>query len=240
MAAGEQADRRVVDPWEDLVLRYAEQMGGEIRIADALSSDSCIGMPKDRHDQAAHNRVARILKAAGWRRERQGGGKRSWVYRRPSPSAGVPVAPGDTGTAQPPDAEGELDGRPSRPSSSAHAIGAEAAGAAGMNGAAIHVHANARGSGDINETVGTNWDTGTPWTDDRAWLRRMAAARRSDERVVVLGQWAQAAGGGIRCVGEVLHLELPASLDRRLAWAELHRFAREAGLSGLFRVRAMS
>jgi predicted P-loop ATPase len=117
MAHEEQADRRIVDPWEDIVLSWAfEKIEGQAKADQDLteakdSSDAhteygrlrisrCeqareevavtitgalehIGVKRDKQDQAASNRVARILRAAGWERYRaRYGSKRPWEYRK--------------------------------------------------------------------------------------------------------------------------------------------------------------
>ena len=81
-----QADRRIVDPWEARVMAWAlGQMAG-VTVDDALTS--AVGLELDRRDQAAANRVARILRAYGWeRRQRRVAGVPVWQYERPKETA---------------------------------------------------------------------------------------------------------------------------------------------------------
>src|SRR5262249_53125738 len=85
-----------------------------------------------------------------------------------------------------------------------------------------------RSADNINENTRTNWDTGTDWRDDRAWLGRLSKADSLDKRNSILGQWAHAAGGRLinSGQGDVL-LELPVGLAPSLALTELRRVARD-------------
>jgi hypothetical protein len=101
-AAAEQAERRIVDPWEPYLVNWLDALGEEDasveRALDALE------VPKERHDQASANWVARIFKAQGWVRiQRRSGESRYWVYRSPSPvgEAVSPVGEAATGDSQP-------------------------------------------------------------------------------------------------------------------------------------------
>ena len=95
-ATAQQAERRIVDPWEGSLLDWA--MGKtELSVNDALGE---LKVPVERQDQVAANRVSRIFKAHGWERfQYRIGGSRVWGYRRPS----EPETP-------PPDPEGPKGG----------------------------------------------------------------------------------------------------------------------------------
>lgn len=80
-AAEEQAGRYEGDPWDELILAWAE--GREsVSIADVLTS--CLEKKKDMWIQTDKNRVACCLRAYGWARYRTGArGSREWRYRCP-------------------------------------------------------------------------------------------------------------------------------------------------------------
>jgi predicted P-loop ATPase len=80
-AAGEQADRYEGDPWDELILAWAENRES-VSIADVLSV--CLEKKKDMWTQWDRNRVARCLRAHGWERFNSGPRHaREWRYRRP-------------------------------------------------------------------------------------------------------------------------------------------------------------
>ena len=83
-------------------------------------------------------------------------------------------------------------------------------------------HPNQAGSGrSVDPTVPTTTPT---WTDQHAWCARL---RGTDaDRLVVMRQWCEAAGG--RSVGDAIHL--PASLPKTHALATLEYCARQYGL----------
>jgi predicted P-loop ATPase len=68
-AAGEQADRYEGDPWDELILAWAENRES-VSIADVLSV--CLEKKKDMWTQWDRNRVARCLRAHGWERFNSG------------------------------------------------------------------------------------------------------------------------------------------------------------------------
>jgi predicted P-loop ATPase len=86
-ATEEQRGRFEDDPWQDEVIKFAEQDAdgdGSITIARILSR---IGVELQNQDQAKRNRVARCLKSAGWERFRKrfganGKDRLEWRYRR--------------------------------------------------------------------------------------------------------------------------------------------------------------
>jgi predicted P-loop ATPase len=79
VAAEEQAERRIVDPWEQPLLEWAGRQVNPVSMPEALTA---LSVPVERHDQASANRVARIFKVAGWEKaQRRVAGVRVWVYR---------------------------------------------------------------------------------------------------------------------------------------------------------------
>lgn len=79
-AAEEQSDRYDGDPWDELILAWAESRES-VSIADVLSV--CLEKKKDMWTQWDRNRVARCLRANGWRRfNARAGEAREWRYRR--------------------------------------------------------------------------------------------------------------------------------------------------------------
>jgi predicted P-loop ATPase len=82
-AAEEQRGRFEDDPWQESVIRFAEQdadTDGSITVTQILSR---IGVDLENQDQARRNRVARSLKAAGWERFRKRVDDRlEWRYHR--------------------------------------------------------------------------------------------------------------------------------------------------------------
>jgi predicted P-loop ATPase len=80
-AAEEQADRYEGDPWDELILEWAD-LRESVSIAEVLTN--CLEKKKDMWTQWDRNRVARCLRAHGWTRYRVGvRGSRDWRYRRP-------------------------------------------------------------------------------------------------------------------------------------------------------------
>jgi predicted P-loop ATPase len=119
-AREEQSDRRIIDPWEDDVLNWAEekleaQISSDRELVEARSASDVdteygrqrtrrcerarmesavtvvgllaqLGVSRDKREQWASNRVARILRAAGYQRYQQRYGKvRLWEYKKPIP-----------------------------------------------------------------------------------------------------------------------------------------------------------
>jgi len=232
-AGVEQAQRRNVDAWEEKILEWVTP-GTDVRISEILS-DACIGMPIDRQDQKAQNRVAQILVGAGYRRQqrRLANGKRRWVYRLdPVTSTAPPV------TTVSPLGEGATSPTASRAVTTVTSVttkndvcvgGPEAVGetAQGAPQGATHFD-SARGK--LSETLVSTGDSGDrrpPWTDDQAWLGQIASSRKADEQVGILHEWAVAAGGGIISTGGSLLLELPRKLPQGLALTGLQQAAQE-------------
>ena len=80
-AAEEQADRYEGDPWDELIMAWAEGRDS-VSIPDVLTF--CLEKKKDMWTQGDRNRVARCLRANGWRRfNARAGTVREWRYRRP-------------------------------------------------------------------------------------------------------------------------------------------------------------
>jgi len=79
-AEAEQSARYEGDPWDELILKWAE--GREsISIADVLTN--CLEKRKDQWTQTDKNRVARCLRVNGWERFKSGPrAEREWRYRR--------------------------------------------------------------------------------------------------------------------------------------------------------------
>ena len=80
MAKQEQASRYEDDPWDELIMRWAE--GREsVSIAEVLAQ--CLEKRKDQWTQLDKNRVVRCLRSRGWERFHTGPrGAREWRYRR--------------------------------------------------------------------------------------------------------------------------------------------------------------
>lgn len=84
-AAEEQAERRIGDPWEQLIVGWANKQIGDVTTAAAL--EGAIGLDKGRWSRADEMRVAAILRLHGWERFRsRSAGARHWVFR-PGPTA---------------------------------------------------------------------------------------------------------------------------------------------------------
>jgi predicted P-loop ATPase len=78
-AREEQASRRATDAWEGPI---AEHLVGRSETSVELILKTVIGLPLERHDQVAQNRVAAVLRAHKWERFRKRiGGTLSWFYR---------------------------------------------------------------------------------------------------------------------------------------------------------------
>jgi predicted P-loop ATPase len=81
-AAEEQADRYEGDPWDELILAWADSRES-VSIADVLSM--CLEKKKDMWTQWDKIRVARCLRAHAWERFNSGPrGAREWRYRHPA------------------------------------------------------------------------------------------------------------------------------------------------------------
>ena len=65
-----------------------------------------------------------------------------------------------------------------------------------------------------------------PWTDDRAWCRRLGAAGLKEARLAVLREWVEAAGGWSDAA-----VRLPDGLPNGIALANLRAHARALGLA---------
>jgi predicted P-loop ATPase len=80
-AEEEQADRCEEDPWQELIMSWAE---GRLEVSIQNVLTQCIEKPRAQWTQQDRNRVARCLRTMGWRRHRVGPrGDREWRYKRP-------------------------------------------------------------------------------------------------------------------------------------------------------------
>jgi predicted P-loop ATPase len=80
-AAVEQADRYEGDPWDELIVEWAETRD-TVSVADVLTY--CLEKKKDQWTQWDRSRVARCLRANGWVRfNARNEGTREWRYRHP-------------------------------------------------------------------------------------------------------------------------------------------------------------
>lgn len=83
LAAREQEKRLIIDPWQDLILEWAEKQNDDVTIRQILCQ--LLDVPIERQDQAHQNRVSKILRVAGYeRRQIRRNGTRCWVYVKPS------------------------------------------------------------------------------------------------------------------------------------------------------------
>ncbi|GIW56259.1 MAG: hypothetical protein KatS3mg082_2663 [Nitrospiraceae bacterium] len=82
-AAEEQAERYEGDPWDELILKWVE--GREsVSIPEILTQ--CIEKKTEMWTQMDRNRVARCLRAHGWKQYKaREGGRREWKFRRLGP-----------------------------------------------------------------------------------------------------------------------------------------------------------
>jgi predicted P-loop ATPase len=95
-AAEEQAERRIVDPWESYLAGWLEAKGiTPVTIGEAFGA---LGLPLEKADQVVSNRIARIFRVLGLVRfQRREGSARVWAYRV-SPVS--PVGGTQTGDSQ--------------------------------------------------------------------------------------------------------------------------------------------
>ncbi|MFZ1428555.1 MAG: hypothetical protein WAS21_17490, partial [Geminicoccaceae bacterium] len=167
-AQEEQAERRTVDPWEDRVMTWANRQLQAVTVSDALYE---LGVQLDKRDQAAENRVARILRANRWtRRQRRVAGVRIWEYVKPAtdpddadPGPPSPVPPPVSPVAPPPTGDGN-------PSKSALVTSATSVTSTYLARMDARTHAHAAGFKPLLVTG----DTGDTDHGDRL----IAAARR--------------------------------------------------------------
>jgi predicted P-loop ATPase len=81
-AEQEQADRLQEDPWGQLMRNYLRFELADRDATVPLILTECLKIPVDRMSQSDQNRVARIFRAEGWRKQRLNrGGFRTPVYR---------------------------------------------------------------------------------------------------------------------------------------------------------------
>jgi predicted P-loop ATPase len=230
-AAEEQAERRIVDPWEPDLLDWAERRikaakPQPITIGDALGG---LNVPIERRDQAAANRVARIFKANGWHRvRRQVGEARIWAYELVSQSESPSQSEAPPTGTDLASSSAVCPSSPSSPSSSEHLV--------------QHPHPNGGGGGggvgvppeaspDLGGQTGTGTRTGTPrgtppWHFDPAWSPRLLQARSREDKLDVVQAWLAEAGGWLS--GD--QAQLPGDLPDCLARRELLRHCKNLGV----------
>jgi predicted P-loop ATPase len=205
-AAEEQAERRIVDPWEERLLDWAAERE-EVSVEGGLAA---VGMPVERYTQADANRVARILKANGWERVRVRVGRaRTYVYRRAGCPPLSPVPEEQSGDKEA-SKSAAVPSVPSVPTCSD-----------------THAHAPAGKVAEPPWSTGDTRDSGDrpAWTDDREWSRRIGKAGHFQDKVRLVAAWAEAAGGNVSTLNEAVRLHLPPGLPNGMALAELRRFA---------------
>jgi putative DNA primase/helicase len=88
VAAAAQAERRVVDVWENALLEWAGRQALPFTLSDALAN--AVRVPIEKQDRAAQMRAGAVFKARGWERfRRRDGTELRWFYRRQErPSGG--------------------------------------------------------------------------------------------------------------------------------------------------------
>lgn len=213
--AGEvQAERRQPDPWDETVLDWLDRQPGDITVSEVLFR--CLNIPSEKQDQGKLNRVASILRHAGWVRKRKRvAGSLVWFYQRSQCSQSEPS---ETGNEK---ANDHMD-VPSVPSVPSTAPTQETD---------HHLKQTVGGGGLKRETFakrgGTLGTLGTPppWDDDRAWLDLVRRERNVAAKRSMIVQWACAAGGSYD--GETI--VLPDDLPRTLPAQELRRMVRDYG-----------
>jgi predicted P-loop ATPase len=213
-AAEEQAERRIADPWEQLIVEWASRQIETVTTTAVL--EGAIGLDKGRWSRADEMRVAAILKLHGWERFRfRSAGARCWGFQRgpTCDEGGAEVGPEKANVS----AAGPTG--PTGPTSFHDCEAAADTVTAGVESAPE----------TLIESVGPGRDVGPPrpaWTDDRAWIDRYRRAPDRDGRINVVLAWGRAAGGTVPD-GEALALKLPADLPSCLAANELRRLARD-------------
>jgi predicted P-loop ATPase len=231
-ARGEQEERHVSDPWEPHVLKWIADKSAA-SVAEVL--EHAIGMPRERQDQRAMNRVAAVLGAAGWKpTRRRVGGERVRFYERPAEDQ-TRDSSEDTRDTSETSAEA-APGRPypgqaaSVPGAGTYTRDKKASNHAGVPGAfSAHTHTRTHTHAALSEN---GWDTrdtqdsAPPWTDDREWIDRYRRALGREGRVAIVLAWGEAAGGTVQD-GEPPGLTLPPYLPKGLSLAELRRLARD-------------
>lgn len=250
-ARRQQEERRIVDPWDELVLDWAEGRTGDgVTIKDAMTH--ALELDYDRRDQQSQNRIARIFRAAGWTRRRDTDAGRAWRYHPPAATA--EPAPDQADASRSADAFARAGMRSVPDSSHAVPVGAAPIGTdkplhakprpgvpVRPSGFPVHrdddagaLGGNGPGGGEsdiiIMKTPGQTGTTGTAppaWDDLNHWqaeLSRTQADLAGRKRVAL--RWALAAGGTRDGYGMV---ELPP-LRASYAGSELRRVLLDTGL----------
>ena len=231
-----QADRRIVDPWEARVMIWALGQTS-VTVDDALTS--AVGLELGRRNQAAANRVARILRGRGWqRRQRRMGGVPGWRYERPQETlAPTPdeIAAEQLATAldcaslSPVGVSGTGDGKVSNfaPVTSVTSRLQPYATPALSCPHVAGVRADAGQNFAPKEKTGDTGDSPPDWRALDDWRDRHRQAHTSAERQSVVLAWGCAAGGTIDTFSENVRLKLPDNLPPCLASVELRRLARD-------------
>jgi predicted P-loop ATPase len=96
IAEQEQADRYRTDPWDSNIRNFLRYEGdSEVSVEKLLHE--VLGIPLDRRSQTDANRVASILRANGWRKQRIGPPTgRRYVYKPHTPAARLAAARQET------------------------------------------------------------------------------------------------------------------------------------------------
>jgi predicted P-loop ATPase len=77
-AADEQAERRIADPWEEMIVEHLLGREGKLKVEDAWK---LVGVPEGQRTQEHNRRLGEAMRKAGWdRTRRRARGDRSYVY----------------------------------------------------------------------------------------------------------------------------------------------------------------
>lgn len=155
-AREEQEARRIEDPWEAAIARWL--IGQGRASVDQVLRDA-IGMPLERQDQRARNRVAAVLKGAGWQPTRRRVDGELRRFYEPTPQTRNTPDEGD----QAADAASDLEqgvavpGAGARPGTEKSSNGAPVPGVPGVPGmSATRAHAGAHARPALSES---GWNT---------------------------------------------------------------------------------
>ena len=233
----EQENRRIVDPWELVILDWCVGKA-EVTVGEILA---WVGMDVALQGQADMNRVARVLRANNWERARaRRNGSLTWVYRR---GAGPDVPPSgnkaaEVGTTGNGNAAEMLDvpSVPSVPSKFGMHMSAQAPDAvaetSGNTGNTGNTRTNAGfsvpGNG-VQSGNGAARSGHTPaWDDLDHWRFCLGRAKTWPDRTAITIAWAKAAGAKVDTTNDNISVTLPGDLKPGLALAELRRLTGRA------------
>ena len=151
VAAQEQKARREPDAWEHAILDFVVDKG-EVTVPEILEHK--IKIPLERQDQAAWNRVARVLVANGWgRKQKRVNGSRAWVYVRIPPETEPQT--GDTGDGVVTEKPGDMPMSPVSPLSPLSPVGSSHT----ENGQTANAHFSFAHSKNVGKPISSG-DTG--------------------------------------------------------------------------------